>query len=183
MKKKLIIGIFIIAVLVAGVLVFGYYPVLIVNGAPIFARQVWTDRAAALSSYQKVVDTYASGTAVAAPSAASIDSAILSTLVDRMLIGAGLRQYFDARTLEELIAQKIAPFDSAAQAGKAIYGLDEPAFRNEVLIPQAERDILSSKLFLEGIQFNSWFSEAEASAKVSVFYPGLHWDGKAIVKN
>lgn len=183
MKKNLIIGASIFAAIVAAVFVSGYYPALIVNGTPIWGRQVRTDRDAALSSYQKAVDTYASGTAVSGPSVESIDAAVLSALVDRALIESELRQYFDTDTLGGLIAQKIAPFSSAAPAGKAIYGLDEPVFRNEVLIPQAERDILSSKLFLEGKQFDVWFGEAEASAHVSVFYPGLHWDGKSIVKN
>jgi hypothetical protein len=64
-----------------------------------------------------------------------------------------------------------------AAAAQALYGLAMSDFEREVLIPQAERDILAAKLFFAEKTFDAWLKEARQNAQVIVLSGQYRWDG------
>ena len=64
-----------------------------------------------------------------------------------------------------------------------MYGLEWPDFKERVLLPQAYREILEGRMFLNNENFNDWLAKERASARVIVFMPGLKWENGSIKTN
>ncbi len=185
-KKYYFYGILAVVVFIAVVCgVFGWYPVLIIGRTPIFAGTFRSMERATSASYEKIASFYASSSsAIAQPAPSDIAVATLTQLVEADLIRKKLEEEYDPETLQNLIQDKLAPYDSEANlaaAAQTIYGWSYAEFKARILAPQAERDILKSKLFLEGTQFSDWLANAKKNASVKIFLPGYSWDGSAVV--
>lgn len=178
-----IFGVLLIAILIT----YGFYPIFVVNGSPIIAHRFDKIYRAALLYRGNFMKTYApsaSGTA-ALLSGEDLEINILNQLVDMKLIDAGVRREV-GDDLSELIAGKIKKYDDKADlktAAESLFGITYADFRKEVLIPQAEWDILAGRLYLRGEDINNWLANARRSAEVIVFSKRFRWDGSRITVN
>ena len=129
----------------------GYYPIAIVGNRIVLARAFWKNYEAAEIYYGNLERTYgASSTIVSANG--EFEKLVLEALVEGSLIHTeALREL--GGDLSYLIEEKLGKFESDArlkEAAAAVYGLNAYDFKNEILVPQAEREILSGRLFLKG---------------------------------
>lgn len=169
----------------------GYYPILLINGSPVPASRFWKNYQA-LSFYQA---NYRSrwaenSAAVGSPPAVSMEdkelkALILDRLVDAAIVSAGARREL-GKDLDFLLTEKIRAYDSNSELKSAagfFYGMDFDDFRREVLVPQAEIDILVGRLYLRGEKFEEWLKKQREAARVIVFSPHFRWDGGKIVSD
>ncbi len=158
------------------------YPIALVNGETITARQVAVNYLAAQKYFDSLVKTYPQD-APEKPDAAKIKLAVLNQLVERALIAQGAQLEAGA-DLDALVRDKVERYASAgdlAQAADTLYGLSTADFQKEVLVPQAEADILSGRLFLRGEKLEDWLMRAKDNAQVVILSGNYAWDGENIV--
>lgn len=166
-----------------------YYPILLVNGEPISAHRFWAVYQSAARYYQNVLTTYASQSSSSLPNLLSggssqrqLEASVLDQLVEASLIAEGIRQEVGPEA-DTLVAGRIKKYrDNAnlSRAAQALYGLSYSDFEAEVLIPQAQKDIMSGRLFLKGQKIEDWLVQARTAAQVTIFSSAFSWDGKAV---
>jgi hypothetical protein len=66
------------------------------------------------------------------------------------------------------------------RAAEALYGMEFEIFVEEILAPQAEKDILAGRLYLQGKEFSDWLAEAKRSARVVLALEGFRWTGERV---
>jgi hypothetical protein len=170
-------------VLIALGIVIGFdlYPIAVVNGRVITAARFKQNSASAQVYYQNLVKTYTKDQKMSL-TADQIQTGVLNQLVDSVLINEAVSEAVgaDREALVEAKLQKYIENTSLAQAVPTLYGLDLASFRREVLVPQAERDILAGRFFLEGKDLSDWLQEKEKSAKVKIFSSRFRWTGERV---
>ena len=185
-------GIFIIVVLLMIASVVFYvirselYPGLLVNGHQISYGDIRVDWSIALHYYD-VINQGASS------SQEEIESAVLDTLIQAVLVHGELLRRIGKSDLESMVQRKIDESmkgDNLETKVQALYGLSLDAFKKRVLKPQAETEILESRMILENTSsssidggFSNWLKEARANAKVLIFVPGFSWNGREVIIN
>ncbi len=163
-----------------------YYPVALVGGRVISARQFMENYAAAQAYYQNALRTYAAASSTVSFSELKdkdIEADVLNQLVEAVLVGDGAKQEAGG-DLDLLVAGKIEKYDTDPKfqrAAEALYGLPFSDFKSDVLVPQAERDVLTGRLFLKGKKLDDWLRSAKRSARVIIFSPAFRWDGEKVV--
>ena len=184
-KKPLIIGfsvIIMVIVIVMTLASLGYYPILVVNGAPVTARRFFMNNEAALRYAQNIAKTYPSRVSGAPQDPDEIGASVLTGLVEETLLNQGL-QAEAGRDADMLVQEKIAKYgtDQKLQnATEALYGMTLAQFREEVLIPQAKQDVFKGRLFLKDKSLDEWISDAKKNARVVVLSAQFTWDGEKI---
>jgi hypothetical protein len=161
-------------VLVAG---FGYYPIAFVNNRPIFAREFDLNYRAAMTYYARTGGMQPAS--LTPPTPAAVGAAVLDQIVVARLVDEGVRAVVSS-DLDGTVQGKVAKYRDDTQiaaAAQALYGLAMSDFEREVLIPQAERDILAAKLFFAEKTFDAWLKEARQNAQVIVLSGQYRWDG------
>lgn len=105
-------------------------------------------------------------------------------LINRILIDRELARRYNAGDLERLIANKVAGVDLTSEgmvkAMDLMYGLTPGEFRELVLIPKAKQEILEGNLSLRNGSFDEWLTAQKTAAHVSIFVPGLWWNGSGV---
>lgn len=163
---------------------FGYYPVAIVNYKLITAKALNEEYVAAYRYY--------AGASLLVGKADDIDKpefkkelrrATLNDLIEKVFINKELQKRI-GKDLGGIIQNKISASangkDNLEEAAKSLYGLNLADFREMVLEPRAEREILEGRLFLEKKDLNSWLSEAAQDAKVFIVTPEFYWDSNKV---
>lgn len=162
----------------------GYYPVALVNGEPLFAARLTRDYESALVYSRKLEGAYRlAGAKVEMPTPLELQLEVLNRLVDALLIHQAARQEIGG-DLVAFVGERVAKYDGdmgLQRAAEGLYGMNYADFRREVLVPQAERDILAGRLFLKSQDVEAWLRDARRSARVSVFSKSFRWDGEKIV--
>ncbi|RJQ29672.1 hypothetical protein C4571_00860 [Candidatus Parcubacteria bacterium] len=159
----------------------GYYPVLLVEGEFISVRRFSKDYRAASLYYENFLRTYGGETNEEKLEPKEIQLSVLEQLVEDVLVRQEMERRV-GRDADALIANKIEKFKSDENLGEAVtalYGFSLADFEREVLIPQAEREVLMGRLFLDGEKIEVWLEGAKKSASVMTFSSAFHWkDGK-----
>lgn len=158
---------------------FGYYPVAMVNSDLISAKTLNEEFAAALRYYSAALKGKDRINIESREFRREIRRATLSDLIDKSLIykeaknrvGNDLDNLVNNKIDQQLVNRK-----NVEDAAKLLYGLNLADFRELVLIPQARKEILEGRLFLEKKDFDSWLSEAEKNAKVFIITPEFYWN-------
>jgi len=65
--------------------------------------------------------------------------------------------------------------NNVEEGAKLLYGLDLDEFKKRVLLPQAYREILEGRMFLNNKNFNEWLKNSKANAAVFILLPDLEW--------
>lgn len=184
-RRQIVIVIVVVAGLAGLFLVsLGYYPIAIVNGIFITARTFTKDYGAASMYYANYLKIYRFPGSDAAPlSSDDIARAVMDQLIENALAAQGAEKEAGS-DLENLVNEKINEAVKNSQlenAAKTLYGLSLDDFKNEVLKPQAERDILTGRLFLKGQNIDTWLADAKKSARVIFFSGRFRWNGTEVV--
>ncbi len=108
---------------------------------------------------------------------------VLDTLIEQDLINAYLKTTMKRSELKEIIDGKINDALAGNDIKKGVedlYGISMEDFRESILVPQAKREIIEGKFFIENKNFEDWLKEQKTKARVSIFVSGVRWNnGKA----
>ena len=186
-KRKLILifsSVLMLAVIVLLFISLGYYPIAIVNGHFITARafaSAWRAGASYSEQFMKVYQASSSTSASAGIPQTQLQAAVLDQLVEDQLVHDEVRTQL-GRDYAYLLENKIGKYRQDAQlraAAASVFGLDFASFQQQVLVPQAERDLLSGRLFMKGQALDDWISVARKNASVVLLSGSFSWqDGK-----
>ncbi len=186
-RKQIILATGILAGLLLIFLVsFNFYPILVVDGSPISARRFWKNYRAASFYEDNLIKTYGQNSDAVKPvSGKDLETLVLNQLVEAELVSKGAKREAGG-DLEYLVSGKVQKYDESRDlkgAAVSLYGMSYPDFREEVLVPQAERDILAGRLYLRGESIDDWLAREKQAAQVAVFSKNFRWDGGKIVAN
>ncbi len=190
MKKTF--WIFLVLIAGAAALLFftksGLYPIASVNDSPIFQEKLELSYQAAYRYYENSIKTYG------APEE-NFDSArfqsdlrhtSLDSLIENELVSQGLINLIGSKKVEMEIEKRLSSATSTSQIADKVYelyGLSLNEFENLVLIPSAEREILSELLLEKGIALNAWLADERIKADVEIFLPGYQWEEGRVIAN
>lgn len=194
MKLRKIFAGLLVAVFVFGgyLIVSKSYPVALVNSRPIALKFFEKDLSASVNYYKKLLETYRSGSS----GAFSLDSKtrneikrlLLEKLIEESLIRSELEKRLSEKEIKDIVGRKIEEAAANADLEKGaeiLYGFSLEEFREKVLAPQAEREILEARLFLEKGPpvggFDDWLKKEKAAANVMIFIGGFSWNGEGVV--
>lgn len=180
-KKTIVLLIIALAVL-GGIAAIGQglYPVALVSGSPIFASTLRTDYASALiyaANYRRVYDP---GNTSDAMRPEDIEAQVLTNLINARLVEAAARAEAGS-DLQSLVDQKVNDYSGLSAQAQSLYGMSDAQFKSEVLVPQAEKDILSARLFLRGGNADDVLKDLRARIRVTIFSKTFSWDGDKVV--
>ncbi len=176
--KIILIVIFVVLIL-AALISAGYYPIAAANGSLITAHRFRINYEAAYNYYQKAAKLYNSTSTF---NAGDFQAAIFSQLVNNVLIENELKKELGGN-FNLVLNNKLKDINESQNLENEvvkIYGVDYPTFKQEVFIPEAEKDILTGRLFLSGQKLDDWLKGARSSAHVIVLSPNFYWDGQEI---
>lgn len=174
----------------------GYYPIAVVNGSIITANTFINNYDTASMYYGNFLKTYGSVNSQQATSTqietssstpevltpGQIQKSVLAGLIENILIEKGARQEM-GKDLDRLVAEKVSQAVEVPEIEKAvrtIYGLSLNDFKKNVLVPQAERDILTGSLFLKGQKMEDWLAAEKKSSRVVILSGKFYWNGEDV---
>ena len=168
-----------VVVAVAAYAVFrGTYPVVVANGTIISNETYENKYAAAFSYYRSALATYTDANAeFGEAERRELRRAVLEGLIEEALIHEELLRREPKElgaVVENKIAKALADPDFPG-ATRTLYGLTSGGARRYLLVPQAEREILEGRLFLEKRELEEWLTAAKRSARVTLLVPGFSW--------
>lgn len=163
----------------------GFYPIAAANFDIITAKNLEKDSAAAYRYFQNALLTSGSDPRqLEKPeSRKEIRRAVLDKLIIDVLIHQKLESEFKDEfegIAEKNINQFIQNNKNVEQGAKLVYGLEWPDFKERILLPQAYKEILEGRMFLNNKNFSDWLAEEKALARVLVFAPDLEWKDKMV---
>ena len=190
MSKKRALIVF-SAVIVLGLLLFflvsvGYYPIALISGRILFAREFSRNYQAAALYYRNLVKTYDPDfSSDKTLSAVDLQVSVLNQLVENRLVDQAVKEEVgdDLGGLVEARISKLQSGEDLKKAAQALYGLSYKDFEEAVLVPQAKLDILSGRLFLKGEEIEKWLVAAKRVSRVIIFSRKFTWDGSEVKVN
>ncbi len=162
----------------------GYYPVALVNGEPVLARELRTITDSAFNFYLRAFDTYKKqpiSEADAQNLLREVKRATLEKLIEERLLAGEVTSRF-GDSLETLLDTKLKSVenDNLRQAVSSVYGLSPEDFRATVLEPQATRELLVESFKQKNEDFAAWLAGQKQAASVYVLLPGFDWSGATL---
>jgi|GEM_PF-2021523 len=170
------------------VLAFGFYPIVIVNGSPVWASSFRSYLASAVSYQQTARETYgASATSTPLITAleegdGALGALALDDLVGQRLVDQGLEDLVGDNAYR-LVSVKLAAYSENPQlagASRALFQLDPQAFTSAILAPQAAREVLAGRLFIDRKTVEDWSLDRRKASRVRVLSSSYRWDGERI---
>ena len=178
-----------LAIILTGLAVFavvsaGYYPIAFVDGQAVFGKQFKREYGAAASYYEHVLQTYEDEEAMTAAvvTPREVQASVLTQLIENILVRREITRELgeDLVPLRDARLSRFKEDQRFQEAASALYGLAFADVQEIVLVPQTERDMLRSRLFLKGTSLEDWLIEAKRAANVRLFAPGFAWDGTEV---
>ena len=188
MKNKILIAILILFVAVVLWFIFTTnYPIAFVNLKPISAVNFNKNYIASLTYYKNALETYNNKDAKVLEAdevKKEIKRALLESLIEDILVDEQLNKEIKTGDLEKLVDKKIEEISNNQNLPKAVeklYGFTFEDFKNKVLIPQAKKEILESRIFLSGENFEEKLKDIKSKAQIMIFLPGFEWGEKGVI--
>lgn len=190
MRKILTIAVLLILFLIGGAIFTaakGYYPVAIVEGHWISARE-W------IRMQEGILQSIASQTASAGDPAINFTSKEGRALVEEVRKNSLILLIEDA-IVEEKGGAVVGDFtnhikqkaDEAlkgrgniAQAVQAAYGFTMEEFNRFIVLPQSRRDAIEERLNEKGEEFETWLEQAKSDARVRLLFVPFGWNDKVV---
>lgn len=165
----------------------GYYPVALVNYKFISFKDFSMDSAVALYYYEKNSEIYKKAATADNNFKKDIQRAALDQLIESRLIHQELLKFLSENNINEMVNKKIEEFinrPSIRKGTESLYGLQVQDFKNLILRPIAEQEILEARLFLSTNQsFKSWLNDVKLRANVMILIPGFDWEDNKVIIN
>ena len=195
MNKKLRFGkikfIFIILIiLIIGIicwLIFsGNYPVVIINWRIITMKNFNESYAASLNYYKQTQRVYGGDSQLLQLEEVKneIKRALLTSLIEDVLIDGELRKEVKSADLERMVNNKIDNIkqdENTKKAAEILYGFSYEIFEEKVLAPMAKKEILGGRLYLNSKNIDDYLKEVRKKAKIIILLPGFDWNKKEII--
>lgn len=185
--KKLILSFVASVFIFGGAAIYGFYPVALVDGTPIFFR-TWQKAERAAIQFLNVqgrargvgpVDFYA---AENADLLLGVKRDTLTFLIEDKILqqeGDTVAGDFDAVSSRK-VAEALAQSGSFEQGAELLYGLSREDLNELVLLPQARRDVLSEAFGAQGRDFEQWFREVRKNKNVRLLFVPFVWNGEVV---
>ena len=162
----------------------GYYPVAFAGGQFITARQFHDTYGAASIYSETYLETYypTSTPEDLDDKASLLQAAVLDQLIEEAIVSQELHKEVGS-DFDVLVSEKVNKFDSSdnlRSAADQLFGLSYDDFKDRVLVPQAEREVMEGRLFLKGQTFDPWLSSVKKSKRVLIFSSRFGWDGNKV---
>lgn len=158
---------------------FGYYPVAVVNTEIISAKDLNYEFSLAYRYYSVVLGNKHGYDVESREFRRELRGAALENLIEKSLIYKEAKARI-GRELERLVDNKInkeiTNQQSVEEAAKLLYGMNLADFKELVLVPQARKEILEGRLFLEKKDFRNWLAQTKNSASVFILTPEFYWE-------
>ena len=164
--------------------IYGVYPVLVVGSRIVSAQEFQKQYNAALLYVDNAKKVYGESK-IRPMTQGDIKQSVLQGFVEASLVHDGASAEVGAGNLAGIVSQKIANLGDIGKLDNelaAIYGLHEKDFEAAVLIPQAEKDILTGRLFAKGTSYDDWLRSTESHTRVYLFVSGFKWNGTTVQK-
>lgn len=163
---------------------FGYYPVAVVDRSLVTANRFETEYAVAYHYYLRALANSEDTDPRGRDFKIELRRAVLEDLIDQVLISRDLIVRV-GKELPEIVENKIvaaqkADLKTIEETAKLLYGLSLADFKALVLEPQAKKEILQGRLFLEKKEYDSWLREAKKNAKVFIITPEFYWQDSSV---
>ncbi len=164
----------------------GLYPIAVVNMDVITAKKANEDFAVAYNFFKNTLTASGSDlqTLNNPQSLMEIKRAMLDKLITDALIMRELRKRVDEKEFNGIAEKNILKITennaNIKEAAKKIYGLEFEDFKKIVLMPEAYREILAGRMFLNQEDFSKWLGEARAGANVLIFSSQLQWKENSV---
>ncbi|KKU06060.1 MAG: hypothetical protein UX07_C0008G0029 [Parcubacteria group bacterium GW2011_GWA2_45_30] len=165
----------------------GFYPVALVDGAPIFYR-TWKKAENAAIRFVNASAKASGGTSIDfsrqenAELLLSVKRDTLSFLIeDKIISVAGERVWgdFAVRAKQEVEAA-FRKNPGVLEGGKAVYNLDRDDFLKLIFMPQARKDVLTETFRARGQNYEEWLRLAKKSASVRLYFVPFKWTGERV---
>lgn len=185
--KKFIIVSAILFFLFFVIIFSGFYPVALVNGAPLYFR-IWKKLEKSsmrfakiqLEKIQKKPFDFSAKENVGLLLQGRKET--LTLLIEDIIIeqqgkklAADFEKFSKVRVEDALRKGK-----NMGNAATFFYGLSIDDFKELVLFPQARRDILREELENKGQNFESWLSEIKKKSRVRMLLVPFKWNGASV---
>ncbi|QQG45060.1 MAG: hypothetical protein HYW89_03600 [Candidatus Sungiibacteriota bacterium] len=177
----MVVGLFLVSVMT------GFYPVALVDGAPIFYR-TWkkTEEAAKHFANTQLVSRGSKPIDFSAPQNSELLLAgrkdTLTSLIEDTILHQGGKKLH--KGFERLVAAKVSTAlkdnEDIEQAAKLVYNLDLDDFKELVLLPQAQGEVVAEILEKQNQDFEGWLREAKKQKRVFLMFVPFSWDGERI---
>ncbi len=178
-----VLVVFVLGILIAS----GRYPVMVVNGTFISSARFEKNYASAaiLHNNQLKINAESPDTleVLKRVTPAELGANVLDTLVAAALVERGAKREVGSE-LSELVQARIGELASDPQLQRGVqtlYGMGYADFRDEVLVPVAEHDILAGRLYQRGQSYEQWLAGERKQASVYIFSSRFRWDGEKVV--
>ena len=177
------LGIVVVALVLLSFVSLGFYPIVWVAGDFVSARHFYKHYGAATLYYQNALRTYnvlSSSSTQLTPT--EIQASVLDQLIENTLVARGVREEVgeDAEALAQNRLEKFDQGQTVKAAVHTLYGLGFEEFEHEILLPQAQFELLSGRLFLRGKKIDDWLLETKRSSRVIIFSNRFSWDGEQV---
>ncbi|MCR4328674.1 MAG: hypothetical protein NUV53_04150 [Patescibacteria group bacterium] len=170
--------------LIAIVIRGGYYPIALVGNTVLFAKEFKTHYRVAETYYRNAAASY--GVTSTVPFA-QLERMAMASLIEGALIHTEIQEEIE-NNVDVLVKDRIDKFMSDTellQAAKVLYGTSAEELRDVILVPQAEREILTGNLFLRGERLDDWLVSAKKEKRIVIFVGGfgdveIHEEGAGV---
>ena len=147
----------------------GFYPVAIVNSKVVWGYYLKKETKAANYYFQQVLSRAKDQEVLGQINLAELQKAALENIIEKIVIAQRLKKEMGETELNASVKdllKKHLEKPELEPAASLLYGLSFEDFYNMVLLPQAEREILESRLKEKGIDFYDWLEKEKQSANV-----------------
>ena len=187
-KKRILVLISSIVIIVIVIVIVGqFYPIAFVSWQPISLKSFKADYATAIFYYQRLLETYDRNQIPVIESSEmqqEIKRAVLDKLIENILIHQELEKRLKNAEVERMVENKIEESlkgKDMEKEVKTLYNLSLNKFKKRILKPQAEEEILNSRLLLENKNFDDYLKEVKSKAKVIILLPNFEWKNGGVV--
>ncbi len=165
----------------------GLYPLVFVNYSFITGDEVDRNLSLAYDYYRNAL-TYSGSdpSKLDVPDSYNeLKRAVIDEMISREIIMNELKSRVSSREIDEISEKNIsAALKEAPQIADGInklYGLSLADFKEQILIPQARKEILEGRMNLSSQDFNAWLGKARRESWILILSQDFVWDGAKVV--
>ena len=162
-----------------------YFPIVSVNGAWIMASELERDYRATMrlrssDNNHPVSDV---STSTWTMSQSEIKATILTSLVEKRIISRAVKRELgkEANSIINFRVQEMITDPDMLRIGEYSYGLSTREMVSAIIEPEAKKQILEGRLYLQSVNFIDWLIREKERATVRVFSDKFIWDGENVI--
>jgi len=179
-----VIVVAVVALILCAMVAFEWYPIGIVEGNLLFARE-YHARYELAYNYYDALSKASQASADEQDLEYTLRAASIEAMIDDVFVAKKLEQDFGRKELKTKIEQRIEEAWSDEQLRNDLQTLlkvSDSRIKSYFIAEQARYELLNGQLSLEGKNLFEWMDEQRKSARVKLFLKGFTWtqDGVTI---